>query len=211
MKRWKCSARLLPAIVAATGITIGGALAAEPPGPSNLGKIDGYSLRDTAGIPRTAKDWSDRKGVVYCFLGVECPVSNGYAPQMQRLAEKFAPQEVALVGVYSELDATRQKTAAHGEEYGLKFPCLLDTEQSLARQAGIRRVLTVIVVDPEGNIVYRGRIDDRWSPEGKRRDVPRTHELEDAVAALLAGEAPAARETPAFGCPLVFAKPAAAP
>lgn len=211
MKRWNRSARLIFACVATAGVATNWATAAEPSVASLPGKIDGYSLRDTAGIPRTAKDWADRKGVVYCFLGVECPVSNGYAPQMQRLAEKFAPQGVALVGVYSELDVTRQKAAAHGEEYGLKFPCLLDTEQSLARQAGIRRVLTTIVVDSEGNIIYRGRIDDRWSPEGKRRDVPRTHELEDAVAALLAGKTPTARETPAFGCPLVFAKPAATP
>lgn len=211
MKLWNRSVRLLSAIVAVVGIAVNGAAAAEPHDASPPGKVDGYSLLDTAGIPRSAKDWSDHKGVVYCFLGVECPVSNGYAPQMQRLAEKLAPQGVALVGVYSELDVTRPKAAAHGEEYRLKFPCLLDAHQSLARQAGIRRVLTTIVVDPEGNIIYRGRIDDRWSPEGKRRDVPRTHELEDAVEALLAGKAPAARETPAFGCPLVYAKPVAAP
>lgn len=211
MKRWNQSSRLFLAVVAVVGIATSGAAAVEPLDASSAGKINGYSLRDTAGIPRASKDWADRKGVVYCFLGVECPVSNGYAPQMQRLAEKFSPQGVALVGVYSELGVTRQAAAAHGEEYRLKFPCLLDTEQSLARQAGIRRVLTTVVVDPEGNIIYRGRIDDRWSPEGKRRDVPRTHELEDAVAALLAGKAPAARETPAFGCPLMFAKPAASP
>lgn len=211
MKRRIPSTQLFSAIVAMVGIASGDAGAAEPRAALPVGKIDGYSLRDTASIPRSEKDWSDRKGVVYCFLGVECPVSNGYAPQMQRLAEKFSAQGIALVGVYSELGVTRQAAAAHGEEYRLKFPCLLDTEQSLARQAGIRRVLTTVVVDPRGTIIYRGRIDDRWSPEGKRRDVPRTHELEDAVAALLAGESPVASETPAFGCPLVFAKPAAMP
>ena len=79
---------------------------------------------------------------------------------------------------------------------------LLDGEQKIATQAGIKRVPTFLVVRPDGTIAYRGRVDDRWSPEGKRRDEPRTHELADAVEAVLAGKEPPTAETPTFGCPL---------
>jgi hypothetical protein len=50
--------------------------------------------------------------------------------------------------------------------------------------------------------MYRGRIDDRYSIQGKRRDNPTTHELIDALEAVLAGKVPAVRESKAFGCPL---------
>lgn len=182
-------------------IVVGTMLPASAAG-ADLGKIGDYELNDVTGKPRTAADWGDAKAVVYCFLGTECPVSNGYAPAMQRLAEKYASQDVPFVGVYVEPTVTADDARAHGEEYALKFPRLLDPEQRLVQAAGIVRMPTFVVARPDGAIVYRGRIDDRWSPEGKRRDVPRTRELEDAIEATLAGKAPPVAETPTFGCPV---------
>lgn len=171
-------------------------------GAAELGKIGDYQLVDVDGKPHTAADWKDAKAVVYCFLGTECPVSNGYAPQMQRLADKYAPQDVKFVGTYVEPTVSADDARKHGEEYALKFVRLLDPQQTLVAAAGVVRMPTLVVVRPDGTIVYRGRIDDRWSPEGKRRDVPRTRELEDAIEAVLAGRAPAVAETPTFGCPI---------
>lgn len=169
---------------------------------AELGRIGDYQLTDVDGRPHTAADWGDAKAVVYCFLGTECPVSNGYAPAMQRLAEKYAAQGVPFVGVYVEPTVTADDARAHGAEYGLKFPRLLDPEQRLVAAAGVVRMPTFVVVRSDGTLTYRGRIDDRWSPEGKRRDVPRTRELEDAIEATLAGRAPPVTETTTFGCPV---------
>jgi peroxiredoxin len=169
---------------------------------AELGKIGEYKLVDTAGTERTQADWRDAKAVVYCFLGTECPVSNGYAPQMQRLAEQYTAQGAAFVGVYVEPTVTADEARKHGEEYALKFPRLLDPAQGLIDKAGVKTMPTAVVARPDGTIVYRGRIDDRWSPEGKRRDVPRTHELADAIEAVLVGKSPPVAETPTFGCPV---------
>ena len=169
---------------------------------ADLGKIGNDALLDVDGKPRARDEWRDSKAVVYCFLGTECPVSNGYAAQMQRLAEQYAAQGATFVGAYSEPGVAADEAKQHGVEYGLKFVRLLDGEQKLAAQAGIQRVPTFVVVRPDGTIAYRGRIDDRWSPEGKRRNDPRTHELADAVEAVLAGKSPPLAETPTFGCPL---------
>ncbi|MBL9090640.1 MAG: redoxin family protein [Planctomycetaceae bacterium] len=181
----------------------GSVQAAEP-----LGTIPEVELLDVAGNKVTTSQFRSRKAVVFAFLGLECPVANAYAPQMQRLADRFVQQDVAWVGVYSERGATRDAAAKHGDEYGLKFPRLLDTNQQLAAQAGVKRVPTFVVVAPSGAILYRGRIDDRWSPDGRRRDVPRTQDLIDAVEAIVAGKTPPNAETPVFGCPLSY-KPAA--
>lgn len=173
-----------------------------PAQSAELGKIGDYELADVDGKPRTAAAWKDAKAVVYCFLGTECPVSNGYAPQMQRLADKYAAQGVTFVGVYVEPTVTADEAKKHGEEYALKFVRLVDPKQTLVAAAGVLRMPTMVVARTDGAIAYRGRIDDRWSPEGKRRDVPRTRELEDALEAVLADKSPPVAETPTFGCPV---------
>jgi hypothetical protein len=59
-----------------------------------------------------------------------------------------------------------------------------------------------MVVDDSGRIRYRGRIDDQFFDLGRRRQVVRSHDLQDAIAAVLAGEAVQEPETEAIGCTL---------
>ena len=169
---------------------------------ADLGTIGPYMLADVDGMQRTAADWREAKAIVYCILGTECPVSNGHAPQMQRLADRYAPQGVRFVGIYAEPTVTAAEARKHGEEYSLKFPRLLDPQHALIGQTGAKTMPTFIVVRTDGTIAYRGRLDDRWSPEGIRRDEPRTHELADAVDAVLTDREPTVAETRTFGCPI---------
>jgi hypothetical protein len=64
-----------------------------------------------------------------------------------------------------------------------------------------------IQVTPEAAIysgasgrVYRGRIDDLYASIGQSRRAPTTHDLRDALTAVLAGKSPARAETDAIGC-----------
>lgn len=164
--------------------------------------ITSLDLPDTKGAVHRMDAWAGRKAVVLFFVGVECPVSNFYAPEMERVRAEYADRGVAFQLIYSEPDAAAERVAAHVAEYGLTLGALLDPGQALARQAGVNRVLTVVVASAEGNVLYRGRIDDRFSEDGKRRDEPTTRDLRDALDAVLDGKTPAMRETPVFGCPL---------
>jgi len=58
------------------------------------------------------------------------------------------------------------------------------------------------VFDAAGHLQYHGRIDDRWVNPGTARPAARTHDLEDAIAAVLAGRRPAQPATQAVGCSL---------
>jgi hypothetical protein len=131
------------------------------------------------------------------FVGTECPVSNFYAAEMRRLAEIWGPRGVAFQAVYPEPGIGAADALRHADRYGLPFPVVMDVERVIAAECGVTRVPTAVI---DG--AYRGRIDDRFSPDGRRRDEPRTHDLEDALSALAEGRAPAVRETPVFGCPL---------
>jgi peroxiredoxin len=161
-----------------------------------------FSLSDTAGVTRSHQEWQGKKAVVLLFLATECPVSNFYAPEFSRIAKSYADRGVLIYGIHSDPDVSAADAAQHAREYGLKFPVLLDPQQTLAAAVGAKKTPEAIVLSPEGRVIYRGRIDDRYSVSGKRRDEPTRRELEAAIDAALAGKMPEVRESQVFGCPL---------
>ncbi len=161
-----------------------------------------FSLPDAAGKRHTAEEWKGKTAVVLLFLGTECPVSNFYAPEYGRLARAFADKGVLFYGVHHDPDVTAAEAGKHAADYRIPFPVLLDPTQEVTRQAGVRVVPSAVVLSPGGAVLYRGRVDDRYTPEGVRREVPTTHELADALRALTEGKAVPVAETKAFGCPL---------
>jgi peroxiredoxin len=170
--------------------------------PGDLGAVKDFSLSDTKGQKHTAAEWKGNKAVVLIFLGTECPVSNGYAPEYVRLAKRFGERGVRFYGIHADPDVSAEAAAKHAAEYDLTFPILLDPTHAVARQAGVKVVPEVVVLAPTGQVHYRGRIDDRYTPEGTRREEPRTRDLENALAAVVEGKAPPVAQTRAFGCPL---------
>ena len=138
---------------------------------------------------------------VLFFVGSECPVSNFYAPEIERLSKRGI--EARLLD--SEPGITDAAAARHAEAYRLSAPRILDPDHSHARRFGVARIPTAVVLDGS-RIAYRGRIDDRYTPEGKRRPDVRTRDLELAIDAVRTGRSPDVNETPVFGCPLEVSK-----
>jgi peroxiredoxin len=174
-----------------------GLAAATPPV-----KVKDFHLTDAQGKKHSPAEWRGKKAVVLFLLGTECPVSNGYAPVMEKLFRHYGPKGVAFYGLHPDPDVTAALAAKHAAEYHLTFPILLDPAQVLTKQTGAKVVPEAVVLSPAGLVLYRGRIDDRYSADGRRRLEPRTHDVADALTAILAGRRPAVRQTPAFGCPL---------
>ena len=159
-------------------------------------------LRDVAGKTRSLDENAAKKAVVVFFINTECPVSNHYSPEYTRLAKVYEARDVAFFGVHPDPELTLAQAAAHAKEYGLRFPILLDPDQTLAKAVAARVTPEAFVLSPTGKILYRGRIDDRYSETGKRRDAPTRRDLVEALEAVLAGKTPIVAETKAFGCPL---------
>jgi peroxiredoxin len=166
------------------------------------GPIVEFSRKDARGAPHTIAEWAGHHGIVLFFIATDCPVSNGYAPEMARLARVFGQRGFLFFGIHSAPDVTVAAVAKHAAEYGLQFPVMLDPDQVVTRQAGARVTPEAVVVSPDGQVFYRGRIDDRYTTDGRRRPGPLVHELQSALEAILADESPAVAQTRAFGCPI---------
>ncbi|MSU76927.1 MAG: redoxin domain-containing protein [Gemmataceae bacterium] len=184
-------------------LLLGVILAAGP-----TGRVGDFGFRDSQGKEHTVKDWRDRKAAILVFLNPECPVSNGYSPELQRLRRAFPEKTVLVYGVYCDPDLTADQVTKHGKDYGLNFPLLLDPLQKLAAATGARKTPEAVLLSPDGQVRYRGRIDDRYTPDGKRRREAQRRDLEEALNEVLAGKAVTVAETQVFGCP--FPPPASA-
>lgn len=144
----------------------------------------------------------DRKGTVLVFLMSDCPVANASAPALARLSDEFTTRGVTFYGIYTT--ETSEEMATHLREYSLPFQGLSDPDLRLATMAEATRVPEAAVFSPEGELIYRGRIDDRAVSLGVVRPQPRREDLRLALEALLAGKKPEVPFTETVGCYLPF-------
>jgi peroxiredoxin len=143
-----------------------------------------------------AKD--GRAATVLVFLMHDCPVANASAPALARLAADFEPRGMKFYGVYAT--ETVAEINSHRQDYSLPFPGLMDPAQQLARRTGVSRIPETAVLSPSGELLYRGRIDDRAVSAGVTRPQPQRHDLRLALEAVLAGRKPDPQTTEAVGC-----------
>jgi hypothetical protein len=157
------------------------------------------SVRDLAGHPLDPLADSAARAVVLLFTDPECPISNAFAPEVCRLHAEFAPQGVRFYLVYADGTRRVEDLRAHAAAFGYPMQALRDSQQELVRRCGATLTPEVCVFR-SGELVYRGRIDDRYVDFGRLRAAPTTHDLRDALEAVLSGRIPARPWPPAIGC-----------
>jgi hypothetical protein len=141
------------------------------------------------------------KAQVIFFIASDCPISNAYAPEIQRVCRAFEPKGVSCLIAYEDerIDASAVKD--HLESFGYRgVPATVDTSRMLAIRARASITPQATVVDAHGQIRYRGRIDNFYAALGKPRQQVTSHELIDALDAVLAGKPVAHPESEPVGC-----------
>ena len=141
------------------------------------------------------------KALVFLFTSTDCPISNRYAPEVQRVVSEFAGKGVVFRLVYpnpaDEAAAIREHISAFS--YAGAMEALRDPAHALVKF--IRATVTPeVAVVAGGRVVYRGRLDDRYVDLGVERPAPTQHDLADALAAVVAGKRVPHAMTQAVGC-----------
>lgn len=196
--------RLVPSVLA---LLLGAFFVrAEPPttAPASprLIAIDGKSYEPL--------DVARHPAAVLVFVLQDCPICNGYAPAIERLAKQYVPKNVLFYLIQVDATLTPDAARKHAKDYGYSIPILIDRQHELVSRLGLIAVPTAVVLNDHGQVAYEGRVDDQYVAIGKARNVVTTHDLADAIAAVLAGKPVAEAKTRAVGC-AVPDLPAAAP
>jgi peroxiredoxin len=123
------------------------------------------------------KQWT-RKGVVWLTVLSSAPGKEGY---------KTPEEENAYV---------REKGAA-------PTAVLMDANGSLGHLYGAKTTPHMFVIDPKGNIVYNGAIDDRPTTDRGDIDGARNY-VSAALSEAISGKAVSTASTEAYGCSVKY-------
>jgi peroxiredoxin len=149
------------------------------------------------GNPVALKDLlAKNKAVAVIFVATKCPVSNAYNTRMAALGKEYAAKGVPLVGINSNKTEPAAEVKEHAEKHGFTFPVLKDEGNKVADAYGASHTPEVFVLDPKGNLIYHGRIDES---QDDARNV-KSPDLRNALEAILAGKPVPTAQTKAFGC-----------
>jgi hypothetical protein len=88
---------------------------------------------------------------------------------------------------------------AHGREYGYSIPAVLDPNHRYVMRAKAR-VTPESAVFIKGRLAYLGRIDDSYADIGRAKAQPEHRDLDEELAAILAGKVPPFHQTKSVGC-----------
>jgi len=161
--------------------------------------IEDIPLTDLKGA-QTSIDVAAHPVTVIAFLSPECPLCISYSRNLKATHDRFAAQDVALVGVFAGKWFSQQEVGAFATKYDLAFPMVLDADNGLAKRLRATITPEVFVMNSQGQVLYSGGIDNRMNALGKMKQEVTAHYLDDAIAAALDGREISPAKTKAVGC-----------
>lgn len=169
----------------------------------------GEAAPDFKATDQNGKEWTlsdfinDNKIVVLEWFNPECPFvkkhyENG-ASTMNTLAKDFKDKDVVWLTVNSGSEdsgtngAELMKTVA--KDWKIERPIIIDAAGAIGKAYGAKHTPTMVIIGKDGNVVYRGAIDDNPG-----RDPGKVNYVRNALNQLIAGETVTVTETKAYGC-----------
>jgi len=169
-----------------------------------------FTLTDTQGKPVQLSDFKGRY-VVLEWTNPQCPfVRNHYnTHNMQGLQESWGPRGVVWLSIdssnkssWSFMAPTKLDAWMHDKGAAQKA-VLVDSESSVARLYQAKTTPHMFVIDPSGQIVYAGAIDDR--PSTRPTDPPAANNYVRAALTQATGGMPVATaNTTPYGCSIDY-------
>ncbi len=145
-----------------------------------------FSLPATDGKTYSLQDFQNAKVLVIAFTCNHCPYVINSEERVLEFTRQYQPRGVAYVAINSNsantyADDSFEHMKQRAQERGFDFPYLRDESQDVAVAYGALRTPHFYVFDENRKLRYTGRMDDNPRNPGSET----THELRDAVDALL--------------------------
>lgn len=199
IRKWLSGAALfaLPAL----------ALAVAVPGD----KAPDFSEVDAAGETRSLGDYAG-KWLVLEWFNKDCPyVRKHYGSgNMQALQKKYTDADINWLTVISSAKGKQGYLApaealevAKSHNLSASTPFLLDADGSMGRAYGAKTTPHMFIINPQGQVVYAGAIDDNDS--ANPAVIPDSNNfVAAALDASLAGKAVDTASSRAYGCSVKY-------
>lgn len=176
--------------------------------PNNGYKIgdvaEDFSLKNIDGNMVSLSDYDNAKGFIVVFTCNTCPFAVMYEDRIIALDKKYASLGYPVIAIMPNNTSLKpgdnmEAMKVRAKSKGFTFPYLIDKEQQVYPKYGATKTPHVYVLEKTNNkniVKYIGAIDDNYR---NATDVKEKY-VENAVDALLKGQAVKQAETKAIGC-----------
>lgn len=169
-----------------------------------------FELPGVDGAIHKLADFSSSPVLVVVFTCNHCPIAQMYERRIAQLAADYKDLGVAVVAIQpndpkairideldsSDISDSLDEMKIRAEYKHLTYPYLYDGEtQTVTDAYGPQATPHVFVFDRDRRLRYEGRMDNSY-----RAELVKTHEVRDAIDALLAHREVAVKHTGVFGC-----------
>src|ERR1700720_4895517 len=195
-------------ITAVTTLAAGTLYASDVP-PVGSAAPD-FSIKDTKGQTHSLSQYKG-KTVVLEWFNPECPfVKKHYgSDNMQKLQAEYTAKGVVWLTIDSNAPGSEGNITADQAQKIMaswktkQTALLLDPESKVAKLYGAKNTPNMVVLNPEGKIVYEGAIDSKASPNPA--DIPSsTNYVKAALDEALGGKAVSNAQTKPYGCHITY-------
>ena len=169
-----------------------------------------FSVPDANGKTHSLSEYKG-KYVVLEWFNPECPfVKKHYgSDNMQKLQAEYTGKGVVWLTIDSNAPGTEGNLTADQAQKVMNSwktkmtALLLDPESKVAKLYGAKNTPDMVVINPEGKIVYEGAIDSKASPNPA--DIPSsTNYVKSALDESLAGKPVSNPTTKPYGCSVKY-------
>jgi len=169
-----------------------------------------FSLPDAKGKTHSLSQYKG-KYVVLEWFNPECPfVKKHYGTDnMQKLQAEYTGKGVVWLTIDSNAPGSEGNITAEQAQKIMaswktkQTALLLDPESKIAKLYGAKNTPNMVIINPEGKIVYEGAIDSKASPNPA--DIPTsTNYVKSALDESLAGKPVSNSQTKPYGCHITY-------
>ena len=196
-------------ILTALALSVASAIYATDVPPVGSSAPD-FSLTDAKGKPHSLSAYKG-KYVVLEWFNPECPfVKKHYGSgNMQKLQEEYTGRGVVWLTIDSSAPGTEGNLTPEQAQKKMtewktrQTALLLDPEGKAGRAYGAKNTPDMIIINPEGKIVYEGAIDSKATPYPS--DIPNsTNYVKIALDESMAGKPVSTSSTKPYGCSVKY-------
>ena len=166
-----------------------------------------FTLPGTDDQTYSLADFQAAKALVVIFTCNHCPYAQAVRPTLIEIANQYAAEGIAFVAINPNDETSYPLDSLEHmreERYDYPFPYLRDATQEVAKAYGAVCTPDIFVYDGERKLAYHGRVNDNWQEPEKVT----SHDLRDALEALLRKQRPNQEQHPSMGCSIKWRTPA---
>jgi Redoxin len=168
--------------------------------PKTAGAVQNIELKGLKNESIFPFQNSKAKATVFLFVCTDCPVACRYVPELNQIYEEYKKKGISFWLVYADEREPPETIEKHLKEYKHKISACTDYDQKLMNLSKATVTPEAAIFNNKGELVYRGRIDNRYHDYGETRAKPTKQELRDALTAILANKKIAKSITKPVGC-----------